>query len=135
MSFKSEYMKAMDRKGIKYTDVDEFRVRVSYSGDNTNKIDVNVIFDKDGEGLVALRCWSFGKVPEGKRGALLEACNKLNSDYRWVKFYIDDDGDIATSLDAVIDIDTVGPEVIQLVSRMVSIYDGAYPTLMKATWA
>ena len=42
---------------------------------------------------------------------------------------------IATSLDAVIDIDTVGPEVIQLVSRMVSIYDGAYPTLMKATWA
>ena len=96
---------------------------------------MNVIFDKDGEGLVALRCWSFGKVPEGKRGALLEACNKLNSDYRWVKFYIDDDGDIATSLDAVIDIDTVGPEVIQLVSRMVSIYDGAYPTLMKATWA
>lgn len=135
MSFKSEYMKAMDRKGIKYTDVDEFRVRVSYSGDNTNKIDINVIFDKDGEGLVALRCWSFGKVPDGKRIQMLEACNSLNNEYRWVKFYIDDDGDIAASLDAVIDISTVGAECIQLVSRMVSIYDKAYPKLMKEVWS
>ena len=65
---------------------------------------------------------------------MLEECNSLNGEYRWVKFYIDGDGDIAVSMDAVVDIDTVGAECIQLVNRMVNIYDDAYPRLMRAIW-
>ncbi len=135
MNYKGAFMAEMDRKGIKYTDVDENRVSVSYSGDNTNGIKVNVIFDKDGDNLVALRCWSFGKVPANKRTVVMEACNSLNNQYRWVKFYIDEDGDVCTALDAVVDISTVGAECIQLVSRMVDIYDNGYPVLMKACWS
>ena len=135
MSYKSEFMAAMDAKGIKYTDVDANRVTVAYAGDNAKSIKITVIFDKDGEGLVALRCWSFGNVPESKRIDVLEACNKLNCDYRWVSFYIDEDSDVTVSLDAVVDMDTVGAECIQLVKRMVNIYDEAYPDLMKACWA
>ena len=135
MNYKGAFMSELERRGIKYTDVNENRVSISYSGDNTNEIKINVIFDKDGDNLVALRCWSFGKVPANKRSAVIEACNSLNAQYRWVKFYIDDDGDVCTSLDAVVDISTVGAECKQLVSRMVDIYDKAYPTLMKACWA
>ena len=135
MSYKDEFMAAMDAKGIKYTDAGEFRVTVAYRGDNTNDIKITVIFDKDGEGLVALRCWSFGNVPANKRIDVLETCNSLNTDYRWVSFYIDGDNDVTVSLDAVVDIDTVGEECIQLVRRMVNIYDEAYPLLMKACWA
>lgn len=134
MNYKNGFTRAMDRAGIKYTVLDDFRVKVAYSGDNTNDITIMVIFDKDGDGLVALRCWSFGKCPNGKRAAVLEACNQLNSEYRWVKFYVDSDTDVSCGLDAVIDIDTVGEECIQLVRRMVSIYDDAYPVLMKACW-
>lgn len=67
MNYKGAFLAEMDRKGIKYTDVDDNRVSVSYSGENTNTIKVSVIFDKDGDNLVALRCWSFGKAPANKR--------------------------------------------------------------------
>ena len=131
MSYKSEFLRACDAQGIRYRDVDENRVSISYRGENTNDITVVVIFDNDGDGLVALRCWSFGKATPSKRLEFLECCNSLNTTYRWVKFYIDNDGDIAVSDDAVIDISSVGPEVIQLVHRMVGIYDDAYLELMK----
>lgn len=135
MDYKSAYMQEMDRRGIKYKDAAEHTVRVSYRGDNTDDIAINVIFDEDGDGLVALRCWSFGKVPASRRETVLEACNTLNTKYRWVKFYIDNDGDIAVAADAVIDIATVGAECCQLVNRMVDIYDNGYPILMKACWS
>ena len=135
MDYKSQFIRTLQREGLKYTDLDEFRVKLRYTADNTNNIEIMVIFDKDGEGLVALRCWSFGKCPNGKRAALLEACNKLNTEWRWVKFYIDDDEDVSAALDAVVDIDTVGDECVQLVRRMVNIYDDAYPVLMKASWS
>lgn len=135
MDYKSAFLREMDRQGIRYSDDGEFRVSVSYSGDNTNSIKINVIFDKDGEGLVALRCWSFGSIPSGKRGTILEGCNKLNTEYRWVKFYVDNDGDLSVGMDAVVDIDSVGKECVQLVKRMVSIYDDAYPVLMKIVWS
>lgn len=134
MNYKGAYMQEMDRRGIKYKDTAEHSVSVSYRGDNTDDIKINVIFDEDGDGLVALRCWSFGNVPSSKRSNVLEACNDLNTQYRWVKFYIDGDGDIAVGLDAVIDIATVGAECVQLVNRMVDIYDKGYPVLMKACW-
>ena len=135
MTYKGEFIAAMEAKGIKYTDKDEFRVNVAYRGDNTDDITITVIFDKDGEGLVALRCWSFGSVPANKRVDVLEACNALNTKWRWVRFYIDGDNDVTASLDAVVDLDTVGEECIQLVHRMVDIYDKAYPDLMRACWA
>ena len=135
MDYKGEFIRTLEREGLKYSDDGEFRVSLKYTADNTNNIKIDVIFDKDGDGLVALRCWSFGRCPNGKRAALLEACNKLNTEYRWVKFYIDDDEDITAALDAVVDIDTVGDECVQLVRRMVNIYDDAYPTLMRASWA
>ena len=130
-SYKSEFIRALNAEGIKYRDIDENRVSITYEGENASEIAIAVIFDSDGEGLVALRCWSFGKITEAKRVAYMTCCNSLNTTYRWVKFYIDNDGDIAVSLDAVIDMSSVGAEVIQLVRRMVGIYDDAYLELMK----
>ena len=46
--YKNLYMQYMDIEGIKYTNQDGERVRVSYSGDNKDSIPVYVIFDKDG---------------------------------------------------------------------------------------
>ena len=135
MNYKEAYLQAMDNEGIMYTDIDEFHVSVSYSGDNVSNIEVHLFFDQDGDGLVALRCWSFGRVPDDKRAAVLEVCNSLNFEYRWVKFYIENDGEVACAIDGVIDIDTVGQECIQLVSRMVGVFDEVYPRLMKAVWA
>ena len=59
----------------------------------------------------------------------------MNAQYRWVKFYIDGDQDIACQSDALVDIESVGSECLQMVERMVGIMDEAYPEFMKAFWA
>ena len=135
MRYKEVYLREMQRRGIKYIDVNDTHVKVRYNGDNTNEIEVNVIFNDDDTGFVALRCWSFGKIPENKRSLIINKCNELNAKYRWEKFYVDNDSDLAVGMDAITDINTVGNFCIQLVSRMVNIYDEAFPELMRVLWS
>ncbi|MCQ2437636.1 MAG: YbjN domain-containing protein [Clostridia bacterium] len=133
--YKKAYMAYMDRVGIKYTDSGEDRVRVVYNAENLKSITVNVLFDKDGEDMVAFRAWGIVKVPENKYGAAVLACNKLNTQYRWVKFVVDKDNDLNCEMDAYVDIESVGSECKRCVSRIVNISDEAYPEIMKAIWA
>lgn len=136
MGYKDEFIRALNERGIKYSDIDENSVDIRYNGVNTNRIEIAVIFDDDDERTVALRCWSFGKVPqEDKRPALFEACNRVNNDFRWAKFFINEEDEVVAAIDAVVEIGTVGEECISLVGRLVRIYDNAYPILMKACWA
>lgn len=124
----------LDQESIKYTVRDERSVKIVYSGNEMDSIPVFVFFDKDGDPYVTLKCWeiaNFKNNPE--RG--MQVCNELNAKYRWVKFYIDSDNDVMAELDAVIDQDTCGAECLHLVRRMVSIVDGAFPTVQKARWA
>ncbi len=134
-SYKQAFMSYMDQEGIKYQDKGEFVVSVTYTGDNLKSIPIMVFFDKDGEGLVQLACWEICNFSEEKQAAGLLCCNQLNSKYRWVKFYVDNDRDTRAELDAIIDPQTVGQECLALVRRMVRIVDDAYPTLMAARFA
>lgn len=133
-NYKQAFILHLNQEGIRYTDVAANRVKIKYSGDNASDITVDVIFDEDGEALVALRCWSFGTIPKDRYAKALITCNQMNVKYRWIKFAVDNDSDLALSLDAVVDIDTVGAECLQLVRRMVNIYDEAYPTFMNLVW-
>ncbi len=136
MTNKEAYLREMEKRDIKYIDIDDTRVKVRYTGENTKSIEVIVIFDKNDEtGYVALRCWSFGSIPENKRSMVINKCNELNTHYRWVKFFVDNEGDLGVGMDAIIDVCTVGNICIQLVDRMVGIYDEAYPELMRAIWS
>ena len=124
----------LDIKGIKYTVIDERTVKVVYNGDNLDSIPVFVFFDKDGDNLVAFKCWdiaNFKSAPE--KG--INACNELNAAWRWVKFFIDKDFDVVADIDAIVDDRTCGEICLALVRRVVSIVDDAYPTLAKARWA
>ena len=60
--------------------------------------------------------------------------NKVNSTYRWVKFYLDDDGDVRVEVDALLDDDSCGEECLGLFQRLGNIADDAYPVLMKEIW-
>ena len=133
-NYKAQFMAHLDQKGVKYTDRDKDTVRIVYTGDQMKEIAVNVIFDEDGDNLVAFRSWSLGNVKEDKYARLLLLCNELNCKYRWVKFSIDKDRDICVAIDAVVDIETVGPECLQLVGRIVNISDEAYNSVMGALW-
>ena len=94
-----------------------------------------MIFDEDGEDLVALCSWSLGNVKKDAIDKVITACNSLNDYYRWVRFCVDSDGDITVSTDAIVNMETVGDIYLRLVNRIVDIGDEAYPTLMKARWS
>jgi hypothetical protein len=126
----------LDSKSLKYTVYeDDRRIRISYLVDNKGSLEVIVIFDED-EGSVALRSFDFCKVPEAKTAAIYEMCSKMNKEYRWIKFFLDErDNTITLAEDAVIQLDSCGEEILDLINRMVRIGDDAYPAFMKAIWA
>ena len=124
----------LDMKGVKYTVVDERTVKVVYNGDNLDSIPVFVFFDKDGDNLVAFKCWDIANFKNNPEKGI-NACNELNASWRWVKFFIDKDFDVVADIDAMVDDRTCGEICLSLVRRVVSIVDDAYPTLAKARWA
>ncbi len=132
--YKDEFLRYMDEHGIKYTNRSEFVVRVVYSGENLNTIPVLVIFDEDGENMVQFVCFEVASYKQDKLAAGLITCNALNQKYRWVKFYLDDDNDVRVESDAYVSPGTTGEECMNMVRRVVSITDKAYPVIMKSIW-
>ena len=133
--YASEFARVMDAEGIKYTVRDEDVINVTYSGENLGTISIFAFFDKDNAPYVQFYCGdilSFKGVDEVKA---LKVCNELNNDYRWVKFYLDNDGDVVVTLDATLDLVSSGEECVELLGRVVSIVDEAYPKIAKARWA
>lgn len=132
--YKSEFMRYLDQKGVKYQELDDRRVLVRYGGENLKTIAVTVSFDKNESNTVQLYSFEIASFKEDKFAAGLLACNALNARFRWVKFYLDSDRDVIAEMDAVVDYNSVGEECFELVIRMVGIIDEAYPEFMKAMW-
>lgn len=121
----------LDAKGIKYTRRDERSLRIAYTGDNMKSIPIIVFFDKDGGNTVQFVCWEVGNFKDKEARAYI-VNNAMNAKWRWVKFYIDNDADIAVEADALVDADTCGDEIHEMVVRMVDIIDKSYPEYMRA---
>ncbi len=135
VDYKSLFIHYLDQEGLHYTDLGDYKVKVSYRGDNAPSIPVYLFFDKNGKNYVALDSWGVAKFPSEKRAAGLVVCNSLNGMYRWVRFFLDSESEIRCQADIVIEPGTAGEECNELVERIVSIVDEAYPEIMKALWA
>ena len=132
--FAQKFIDQMDEDEIKYTEVNDTTVKVSFSGDNLKTITVYAFFEEDGTPYVQFRCWEIESFKNNEEAGLA-ACNALNLQFRWAKFFLDKDKDVAATLDAVLDENTVGEDCCSLMMRLVSIVDDAYPQLAKARWA
>jgi hypothetical protein len=134
-TYKEMYMRYMDSKGIKYSDLGDHRIRVTYNGDNLKSIPVLVAFDKDGENMVQFFCWEIAKFKDKFADGIL-VCNDMNTKYRWVKYYIDKDNDIVCAADTYLygDWEECGKTCHSMVMRVVNITDEAYPEFMKALY-
>lgn len=126
----------LESKGIVYG-VNEEKSIISFGTrcEKKGNMELHLIFD-DGNGTMGLRSFDYCQFPDSKLPVMYELCSKCNKDYRWIKFYVNErDNTIALADDAVIQLDSCGEEVWELVCRMVTIADEAYPTFMKALWA
>lgn len=114
---------------------DEEIIRISFNADNVESVRISLFFDKEDKN-VAIRSFNICKVEDAKKPKIYQVMSKLNDDFRWVKFSIDEnDNTVTASTDAVIRMDVAGEICYELVFRMVNIVDDAYPEIMKALWA
>lgn len=135
-TYKEAFIRHLESEGIKYTDLDDVAVRIGYNTDNVQGgVSVVVIFDKDNSHYATLRSWDVGKFDGELKVKGIAVCNEMNKQYRWCKFFINDDGDVTAQIDAIFDMGNVGPVVLEMVRRMVNIVDEAYPAFMKVRWS
>ena len=109
-------------------------ITIRGAGNNCPRIQIALIFDKDGKSLV-VRCYSICRVPEDKRGAVLESINSFSAEYRWMKFYIDSDNEITCETDMQVNVDTAAESCFEMLIRIMRFSDEAYPKFMKTIWS
>lgn len=93
------------------------------SRDNGNDVGLRVI------GLI-------NDITKAKRARVMEACNILNNAIRYVKFCIDDDGDVNVEYDfpCRLSDDCVGEVAYEMFHRLMAILDGEYSIFMRAIY-
>lgn len=66
----------------------------------------------------------------------LDLCNKISMDKRWIRAYIDDDGDVMVDGDMyTTGGGDVSEDVRHLVATMMSVIDDVYEELQRAQWS
>ncbi len=123
-----------DAQGVKNQVIEDEKVlRVGFNLEATS-IEVILIFD-DNDRSVGLRSFGYVKFPADKKDRMYKVCSQLNDDYRWVKFYVDEDHNFITMADdAIVQVDGCGDELLELVMRMAKIGSDAYPKFMQAIY-
>ena len=91
----------------------------------------------DDDNDVAVRVLGIvGGVPKEKRPHVLEACNEINRDRRFLKFVLDRDGDVNVEYDFLMRADDccIGEMACEVFALTMHIIDNNYPLLMKAIY-
>lgn len=109
-------------------------VRLGLTTESGAKIDF-AIFPNGGGSDISVRVYSLVKVTEPKMGAMLRACNQLNSQFRFVKFTIDSDLDLNVEYDIAMHNGEIGETVLEMIIRFRQIINEGYPVLMRAMYA
>ena len=126
-----EFERFMDSHDVKYTVIDEAdNILALLFGGTTADTHVIVDFDEMG-GLadgVNFRSEAFAKC-NVSNSSIYPKLNQLNRDYRWVKFWVSDEGDISATSDAVVYLGSVGEECMQVAIRMSQIIEQAIGSL------
>lgn len=125
----------LDMRGIRYNETSDGVISIIYNTENAKSVKVLAGFDDNDQNRVTFITFAIGEFPKEQFAKALVTCNSLNNQYRWVKFYVDDDNCVTVSSDAILDDATCGEECLEYVLRMIRIVDDVYPEFMKVRWA
>ncbi|MBR5110224.1 MAG: YbjN domain-containing protein [Clostridia bacterium] len=138
LSTTESFIAELEKNGWKYNGLKELEDGKNHVGcgvtGKTTQADFHLFFDADDKS-VSIRVFKLFIVPIDKKLQLLELMNKINSEYRWAKFFIGEDEWMNVQLDALISAETAGPNCLNLILRAMNIIDTAYPRFMHEVWA
>ena len=97
-------------------------------------VDYHFFFDKDGR-AVTMRVFRLFAVPIDKKLQIMEVMNDANKNYRWAKFFIDNESWMSIQIDAIINSETAGAVCLELMIRTCQIIDATYSKFMREIWA
>jgi len=84
---------------------------------------------------VAVRVFDVvSQVPEEKQAAMMDAMNRCNKKFRYVKFFMEEDKTLTASYDMPQEGANVGDVAFEILVRFMKIIDEAYPEFMKVLW-
>ncbi len=92
--------------------------------------------DEDND--VAVRIYSLvNRVPDGKRADVLEACNRLNAEVRFFKFYLDGDSNVNVEADLPVETgdECVGMCCFELFVRAMGILENEFHVFGEALFS
>lgn len=129
---KASFISYLKEINFKFQEIEDNVITFGMSGDNVKGVKYFVSFDEGGDtiNITGTDIASFkDKLTQG-----FITVNRLNVHYRWIKFVIHEDGDLITFTDAVIEPNTAGKEIMELIGRNINILDEAYPEIMREIW-
>ena len=109
-------------------------VEAGFTGDNYT---VKIRFiSEDNDNDVKMLTDNIAKFPKNKFANAYKLMNELSRKYKYVKFCVDDDGDVTAQYDFPICLtnEAVGKVAVEIALRTAKIVDDAYPEIMKAIW-
>ncbi len=113
----------LKKEKYKYTvGKDGDMIYLNFNGDHYKGLSFSFIFDDDGES-VALRVFSIEEFSPAQLPQAYEFCNRMNNEYRWLRFHIDSDNELTAGMDAVITSENAGDVCCELLQRAVGIVD------------
>ena len=141
-----------DRKEVKYADVVEAKLSdndfdfmrkdrgdtaiffLPMHADNAPGLNIRLIIDENGDSQ--FRCYIAENVPEKKRADVIDECNHVNSEFRYISLSVDDDGDVCATYDFAIfgDEEVTAEHAISMIFLCADITDKCIPCIMKRLW-
>lgn len=112
------------------------QVLAGFSVDNGPNVVMKFI-SRDDDNDVAARIFGLvSNTPKEKRFRVMEACNILNRKIRYLKFYLDIDGDINVEYDFPLrsSDDCIGEMAFEIFIRTMKILDAEYEIFIKALY-
>lgn len=129
-----------EKRGVKFDVVshhDSEQLLAGFSVDCGPNVIMRFI-SRDNDNDVAARIFGLvSNTPKEKRLRVMEACNVLNHKIRYMKFYLDADGDINVEYDFPVHTpdNGIGEMAFEIFMRMMHILDAEYSIFMKALYS
>lgn len=103
-------------------------IRMNF-GTNKYSLTMNLFCDKT-QTETSIRVWNIITYDPSKETEVMVLCNKLNSDYKYVKFYADTtDNTVTCDMDVLYRKNDVGPIVLEAITHVADIIEDCYSQL------
>ncbi len=127
------FIQLLDSKEFNYSsDIgDNGKVIVNFP--HKNHVTKCIFSGEDGNYLALFLVYE--NIPDDKTADMLVLCNEINSQYKWVTFYLDKDNDLIINNNAILCPENAAEETFELLLRMIQITEELKPKIMRTIYA